>query len=566
VLATSIAETSLTIEGVRIVVDGGLMRVPRFDPRTGMTRLETIPVSQASSEQRRGRAGRLAPGVCYRLWPEGAQRALAPFTAPEILAADLAPLALELARWGEPDPSRLAWLDAPPDAAFRQARALLQRLGALGADSHITPHGRELARLGVHPRLAHMMLTGRGLGFGDLAADLAALLGERDPLRGVAGGGDADLRSRLALVRREEWAGEAGDQAVLRRIREQAKQYRRQLGIGQQAPSALERTGLALALAYPDRIAQLRPGNSGASERQYLLSGGSGAYFRNAQPLAAEPYLAIADLDGERSNAEIYSAAPLTQAEIESAFADVIATVERVEWVKRDRIVLARRQRSLGALVLKEERLDRPPRERLVAAFLDGLRDLGLDTLAWSKEAQSFRARILFLRRIEGDSWPDYSDAALLATLEEWLAPHLAAMMRFDQLRTLDPLPILQAGLDWPQRRRLDELAPTHCTVPSGSRLPIDYSGEAPVLAVRLQEMFGASETPSIAGGRVKLLLHLLSPAQRPMQVTSDLAGFWRNTYPQVRGELRGQYPKHSWPDDPLTAPPTARAKRRGSA
>jgi len=561
VLATAIAETSLTIEGVRIVVDGGLMRVPRFDPRTGMTRLETIPVSQASAEQRRGRAGRLEPGVCYRLWPEAAQRSLAPFTPPEILAADLAPLALELARWGEGDPTRLAWLDAPPPASYAQARGLLQRLGALDGTGRITPHGRELGTIGVHPRLAHMMLAAAARGFGDIAADLAALLGERDLLRGQPGAGDADLRLRLALLRGERDGGAGADPGALRRVREQARAYRRQLGIAKQAESPLDRAGPALAFAYPDRIAQLRV----AGERQYLTSGGSGAYFRTPQPLAGEPYLAIADLDGDRTNAEIYSAASLSQATLEADFADSIEIIERIEWSKRDQAVVARRERRLGALLLKEERIDKPPPERLVAALLAGLRDLGLGVLAWSREAESFRARVGFLRRLEGEAWPDLSEAALLAALEDWLAPHLAGMQRFDALRALDPLPLLQARLDWAQRRKLDELAPTHWTVPSGSRIPIAYEAEAPVLAVRLQEMFGAAETPAIAGGRVALLLHLLSPAQRPMQVTRDLLGFWRGSYAQVRAELRGQYPKHFWPEDPLTAPPTARAKRRGT-
>ncbi len=561
VLATAIAETSLTIEGVRIVVDGGLMRVPRFDPRTGMTRLETIPVSQASSEQRRGRAGRLEPGVCYRLWPEAAQRSLAPFTPPEILAADLAPLALELARWGEPDPTRLAWLDPPPAAAYAQARGLLQRLGALDEEGRITPHGRELSGLGLHPRLAHMMLESEARGFGDIACDLAALLGERDLLRGQPGAGDADLRLRLSLLRGERETGAAADPGAVRRVREQARAYRRQLRIAKQAESPIDRAGPALAFAYPDRIAQLRAGG----ERQYLMSGGSGAYFRTHQPLAAEPFLAIADLDGERSNAEIYSAAPVTQSELEAEFADSIETIDRVEWSKRDQAVIARRERRLGALLLKEERIDKPAPDRLVAALLAGLRDLGLSVLAWTPEAQSLRARIGFMRRIEGDSWPDLSDAALLATLEDWLAPHLDRVQRFDALRNLDLLPLLQDRLDWAQRRKLDELAPTHWTVPSGSRLPISYEAEAPVLAVRLQEMFGAAETPTIAGGRVPLVLHLLSPAQRPMQVTRDLLGFWRGSYAQVRAELRGQYPKHFWPEDPLTAPPTARAKRRGT-
>ncbi len=566
VLATPIAETSLTIEGIRVVIDSGLRRAPRFDPASGMTRLETVRISQASAEQRRGRAGRLAPGICYRLWREAEQAQLRPFTAPEMLEADLAPLALELARWGAGDPAALGWLDPPPAAAFAQGRELLRELGALDAAGRITAHGRAMTAIGLHPRLAHMALVARERGQGRLAAEIAALLGERDILKAAPGRRDADLRLRLELLRdpagaRQLFPGFALDRGAAERARQSARQLQRQLRRRDAATAPPGDAGRVLALAYPDRIAQRRPGAPG----QFRLSGGSGAELPPADPLAAEEFLAAAELDGERRVARIFLAAPLSRTEIEEDFAAAIETVESIAWDSREQAVRARRQERLFALVLKDEPLLAPAPERVAAAMLDGIRELGLAALPWRAEAEALRRRVLFLRRLEGDAaWPDLDDAALLASLPDWLGPSLAGITRPAQLERLDLRDILGARLSWEQRQALDRLAPTHIAVPSGSRLPIDYgAGEVPVLAVRLQELFGARDTPAIAGGRIKLLLHLLSPAGRPLQVTRDLGGFWQGSYPAVRGEMRGRYPKHPWPEDPLAAPPTARAKRR---
>ena len=556
VLATSIAETSLTIEGIRVVVDGGLTRGPRFDANGGMTRLVTAPLSKASAEQRRGRAGRLGPGVCYRLWTEAAHRGLPAFAAPEIAEADLAPLALDLARWGVADPAALAWLDPPPAAAYAQARGLLRHLTALDAEGRITAHGRAMAGLPLHPRLAHMVLRGQALGLGALASDLVALLSERDILRG---GRDADLRLRLELLRDPRGGG--ADRGGVQRVREAAKQLRRQLRIAP-ADDGVEEAGLLLAFAYPDRIA-LRRGGQGL---QYLLSNGRGAFFPEPEALASHDLLAVADLDGDKREARIFLAAPLTQAGLEEQFAELITVEDRVAWDDREQLVAARRQRKLGELVLKDEALPRPDAAAVTAALQGGIRSLGLDCLPWDAGAQALRARIAFLRRVDGGDWPDLSDQALLEGLEGWLGPWLDGMSRKSHLARLDMAAVLDSLLPWEMRKRLDAEAPTHVTVPSGSRVPILYGdGEVPVLAVRLQEMFGLAETPTVAGGRVKLMLHLLSPARRPVQVTQDLASFWANAYKQVRSDLRGQYPKHVWPDDPMQAAPTARAKPRGT-
>ncbi|PGH54660.1 ATP-dependent helicase HrpB [Azospirillum palustre] len=573
VLATSIAETSLTIEGIRIVVDSGLMRVPRFDPRGGMTRLATVKVSQASAEQRRGRAGRLEPGVCYRLWPEATHKALAPFTTPEIADADLAPLALELAVWGVSDPAGLSWLDQPPAAAMAQARELLTGLGGLDKSGAITPHGRRMAGFGVHPRLAHMMLAGKAMGQGALACLVAALLGERDIVRSQPGFRDADLRLRVDLLRGEERGGQGAarglsvDRGGAQQAVKQARQWRRQLGVRDDDAMDSQAVGLLVALAYPDRIGQRRPGGQpGGVAAQYRLSGGRGAYFQQAEPLSAEEWLAIADLDGAARESRIFLAAPVTLADLEESFADDIRTETIVAWDAREQTVLARRRRMLFALILKDEKLAKPPADAMTAAMIEGIRALGPTCLPWTDELRKWRTRVMFLRTREGDAngWPDLSDAALMDGLEEWLAPFLDGVSRRAHLERIDLSSALRALLPWDLKTRLDAEAPTHVEVPSGSRIPIDYDGEEPVLAVRLQEMFGLAETPRIAGGRVPLLLHLLSPARRPVQVTRDLASFWANAYKAVKADLKGQYPKHYWPDNPLEAEPTARAKPRG--
>ena len=565
VLATSIAETSLTIEGITVVIDGGLARRPHFDPRTGMTRLVTQRVSQAAAEQRRGRAGRLAPGLCYRLWPEAEQAQLTLYAPPEIREADLAPLALSLAAWGAVDAGELSWVDPPSPAALGQARELLTRLGALGRDGRITTTGRAMSALPLHPRLAHMVLAAKAQRRGRLAAAIAALLMERDILRAAPKDRDADLRLRVELLAEHDAARALSDElrldrGGLERARMSARQIERALELRSAEAVDAAETGRVLALAYPDRIAQAR-----GARGQFRLSNGSGVELPATDALARAEFLAVAELDGERKTARIFLAAPLSRAEIEEDFIDQIESSDSIAWSSAEEAVLARRRSTLGALVLKDEPLPDPPQNQVTAAVIAGIRELGLAALPWGRSAASLRDRVRFLEAIEAPArWPDWSDTALLATLETWLAPFLAGITRRSQWQRLELATALAAGLSFAQRRALDELAPTHVTVPSGSRLPVDYgAGEVPVLAVKLQEMFGATATPAIAGGKVPLLLHLLSPAGRPLQVTRDLKGFWAGSYPQLRGEMRGRYPKHPWPEDPLAAAPTARAKPR---
>ena len=575
VLATSIAETSLTIEGVRVVVDSGLARVPKFSPRTGMTRLETVRVSQASADQRRGRAGRVAPGVCYRLWPEHGHHALLAFSTPEILEADLAPVALELSAAGVTDPASLRWLDVPPAAAYAQARELLAELGALerhagdaGADERISAHGRRMLELPLHPRLAHMVLEGERLGVMPLACDLAALLSERDPVRSDAGSPvDADVETRLALTRGGSRAT-ANDQRVdwdtIGRIRRESERLRR-LGIAStNAPrsaspreAATADAGALLAFAYPDRIAQLRAPRSG----RFLLRNGNGAVLASAQSLSDSPYLVAAELDGRRPESRIFLAASITLEAIEVYFGEQIVTEQTIEWDGRERAVSAREVERLGAIVLAERPHRAPDASRVTEVLLEGLAREGIDALPWNDRARSLQQRMAFLHRLD-PSWPDVSDEVLGGTLSTWLGPHLSGARSLADVARVDLASALSSGLSWDRRARVDELAPTHFVVPSGSRIPIDYSDpQAPVLAVRLQEMFGLADTPRIARGTVPLTVHLLSPARRPVQVTRDLAGFWRSSYFEVRKELRGRYPKHYWPDDPMQAEPTSRAK-----
>ncbi len=572
VLATSIAETSLTIDGVRVVIDAGLLRVPRFDPRSGLTRLETIRVTQDSAEQRRGRAGRVGPGVCYRLWTEREQAALTARRPPEILDADLTSLVLELALWGTTDPSELAWLTPPPAGSVAQASDLLIRLGALDASGHITAHGRQMAELALHPRLSHMLLKAEPLGLSDLACDLAALLGERDLLRGPAGRQQADIRSRLDVLHghRDRTAGATIDHGVYRRVTSTAEMWRRQLTSRSATPYAnigqdQQAVGRLLALAYPDRIAQRQGGQDGNAAR-YVLANGRGALFATPDPLGSEPYLAIAELDGGAQWAKIELAAPISQGEIETLYAGQIIETESVSWDEKTQAVQALRQRRLGGLLLSQKTLSKPDSTVIVAALLQGLRQAGLNTLAWTADLQQWQARVQFLRRTEGvDSpWPDLSDDTLLQTMDQWLGPYLSGITTLDRVKRMDLAQPLHALLKWDLQRQLDRLAPTHITVPSGSNIRVDYeSAEIPILAVRLQELFGCQDTPRVAGGKVPVMLHLLSPAKRPVQVTKDLASFWKSAYVEVKKELRGRYPKHSWPDDPLTAPPTAKAKRR---
>ncbi len=563
VLATNIAETSLTIEGVRVVVDAGLARRSRFDPATGMSRLESVRISRASADQRRGRAGRLAPGICYRLWPESEQAMLAAQTPAEILETDLAPLALELANWGISDPQQLRWLDVPPAASFAQARDLLRDLDALDADGRINAHGRTLARIGVHPRLAHMIVRGGEIGLRQPALQIAALLGERDLLRS-SGQRDIDLRLRIDALRERRTSGSATiDAGVRQRVTRSIDLLARQVS----APESREAeyddasAGRLLALAYPDRIAQSR-GEGG----RYLLSSGRGAKLADVSSIGRAEFLVIADLDAGEREATIRLAAPIERATLETDFASHIATRERIEWNSREQAVNAQRERWLGAVCLESRRLDTPDGGKMVSALITGIRELGLASLPWTKESRALQARIDFVHQHDKRStkpWPATSDAALLETLEHWLAPWLDGMTRRDHWSRLDLQGALIGLLDWDQQQRLNELTPTHLAVPSGSRIPIDYSTPSPTVAVRLQEVFGMHETPRVAG--VPLTLELLSPAHRPVQVTQDLASFWSRGYAEVKRELKGRYPRHYWPDDPLTAEATSRAKPRGT-
>lgn len=552
VLATTIAETSLTIDGISAVVDCGYKRKPSFDPASGMTRLDTVRVSLAAAEQRRGRAGRLGPGVCYRLWPEAEDRALAAFDPPEILEADLAPLALELAAWGVNDPQQLSWLDPPPKPAFAQARALLRNLDAIDAQGGITEMGKAMARLPLHPRLAHMVEAGKRLKAGRLAADLAALLSERDLLER---NGDADLASRVEALRGGRTFANRG---AKERVREAARQIRAIAYVRDEAEEAS--IGLLVALAWPDRIGQKRGGRG-----RFRMMGGGGAALPEHDALAGEEFLAIATTDGKAGDQRIFLAAKLDKAEIIGQFASHIESRDIIAWDSRQRMVIANRQERFGALLLADKPLATPDPEAVANVMTEGIREIGLGALPWSEGDQRLRARVAFLRRhLPDDGWPDLSDAALLAGLDDWLKPYLAGMARASHLERLDLHPILMGLIPHPLRRRLDELAPARITIPSGAEITIHYEGEGdPVVRARLQEMFGLTRTPKLVRGQVPLRLELLSPAGRPLAVTQSLETFWTNAYPHVRAEMRGRYPKHVWPEDPREAVPMKPGKVR---
>ncbi len=561
VLATAIAETSLTIEGVRVVIDAGLARSARFDPVTGMSGLVTRRVSRAAADQRRGRAGRTAPGVCYRLWPEHETRSLEPSAPPEITNADLAPLALDLAAWGVADPAELAFLDPPPAANLAQARDLLARLGALDTTGRITPEGRIMARLGAHPRLAHMLLVGERLGAAGLACDLAAILSERDLLRGPGSVQDADIALRVGLLHGlgQPPAGSDVDRGALSRARKLAGAWRRQLRATDAAATGPRREGLLLAAAYPDRIGAAR------GDGRFLLSGGRGALFREPQRLSRSPYIVAAELDAGEREARIFLAAALERADIEAHLPELLRSEEVIRWDAGERAVVARRERRLGAILFDETRSEDADSAQVLSAMLEGVRQLGAGALPWSAGARSLQQRSEFLRRhlhADDPQWPALDDATLMRDLEAWLAPWLDGVTRQSHLERLDLRNILAARFSFGQLQEIDRLAPAQLEAPSGSRIPIDYSDpDAPFLAVRLQEVFGLMHTPAVAGGRVPLTLHLLSPARRPVQVTRDLESFWSRGYAEVRKELKGRYPKHYWPEDPLTATATRRVR-----
>ncbi|UQZ36554.1 ATP-dependent helicase HrpB [Paenibacillus sp. PK3_47] len=557
VLATSIAETSLTIEGVRTVIDTGLRRTQVFSPRTGMPQLTTVPVSKASADQRRGRAGRTAPGVCYRLWSSEEHLRLPEDNVPEIMETDLAQLALELALWGVRDPAALPWLDAPPAAPYAQGTALLRQLGALDAGGAITPHGRSMAVLGAHPRAAHMLLRAAALGAAPLACRLAALLGERDLFKGPAGQG-SDLTLRVeALQRYERSAADTGgaDPGLLRAVLRESRNLEAQLQGAPHGKAGESSIGLLLSFAYPDRVGQKR------GDGAFLLSGGRGAAMAEGQPLARSPYIVAAGVEARAGTDRIMLAAELPEEQLLKHHADNLAEEREVYWDKDSGSVKARRITKFGALVLKETTHERPSAEETEAILLRVVAEEGLHLLPWDKGTVQLRERMGFMHGLQPD-WPDVSDEALTGTLEEWLGPFISGMRNLRDLQRLPLSRALENLLDWNSRQVLDREAPTHITVPSGSKVPLDYSNAGtPVLAVRLQEMFGQIDTPRIGLGRVPVLLHLLSPARRPVQVTSDLGSFWRSTYFEVRKDLKGRYPKHYWPDDPLQAVPTNRTR-----
>lgn len=547
VLATSIAETSLTIEDIRVVVDAGRSRRARFDPGAGMSRLVTERVTRAEATQRAGRAGRVAPGLCYRLWTKGEEGALAPYPPAEIEAADLSPLALELALWGAA-PDQLAFLTPPHPGSYAEAQALLRLLGALDAASRITAHGRALATLPLHPRLAHMLTVA-----GKQAAPLAALLADRDPLPRSA---PVDLTLRLEAIadlrRYTDARPHPANRAAVERIKAEAK--RLSSGLGQGSAGPLSAAEMA-ALAYPDRIGQRRKGDAA----RFVLSGGKGAVLEDHDPLASARLIVATDLDGNPREAKIRQATAISESALRGLFAEQIAWVEICDWSRRDRRVIARRQERFGAVVLDDRIWSEAPEEQIARAMLDGVRDLGL---APSAAAQRFRARVTLARK-GGLNLPDMADAALMERLEDWLLPHIAGVKTASDWKAFDLLPPLRAMLDWDAQQMLDKAVPAHFTTPLGRRIPIDYDGDIPAIELRLQEMFGQTTHPTVAGQPLRVTL--LSPGQRSVQVTMDIPGFWDSSYADVRRDMRGRYPRHPWPENPREADPTLRAKPRGT-
>jgi ATP-dependent helicase HrpB len=586
VLATSIAETSLTIEGVRIVVDSGMARVPRYEPDIGLTRLETVRASRAAVDQRRGRAGRTEPGICYRLWDEPQTASLAAYTQPEILSADLSSLVLDLAQWGVSDPSGLAFLDPPPAPAWKEAKSLLTELGALDPDGRITSEGNSLRALALPPRLARMIVDSARLGAGAEAAEIAAILTERG-----LGGDSVDLDVRLDQFRRDRsqraasartlaqrWSQQvasdaaassrsplAGSEASQARSRGRGGGSTSEAGIrGTPTPSPQGggeiSTGVMLAFAFPDRVAKNRGNGS------FVLANGRGAAVEQTSALARAPYIAVGELTGTAASGRILLAAPITQEEIEQRFADQIESAEEISFDRGAMALRARRKRTLHAITLAEAPMTLSPSAETARIFADGLVAAGLDKLPWSRALKQWRDRVTFLRKAEGENWPDLSDNALAAQRDAWLVPALYDKISLKEFSAGDLSDALMTLLPSELRARLEREAPTHFEAPTGTQLAIDYEAEqGPTIAVRLQELFGLNTHPSIAKGKVPLVLELLSPAQRPVQVTRDLPGFWRGSYAAVRTDLRGRYPRHPWPEDPANAMPTRRVKPRGT-
>lgn len=546
VLATSIAETSLTIEDIRVVIDAGRARRARFDPSSSMSRLVTERVTRAEADQRRGRAGRVAPGVCYRLWTKGEEGALAPYPPAEIETADLTPLALELALWGNGTGEGLAFLTPPNAAALAEARTLLTDLGAL-AKGHITEHGRTLAGLPLHPRLAHMLVT-----VGKPAASLAALLAERDPLRHAP----TDISMRLKAITDPKGFEKNHpfqiNRGIVERIRQETKRLMRLVPDGETLDP-----GEAAALAYPDRIGLRRKGTL----PRYVLSGGKGATLSENDPLAQTRLIVVTDIDGDPREAKIRQAAPLTEAALRRLYENQIVWQDTCKWDRRENRISARRQEKFGALILDDRHWDAPP-DAIAESAADGIRNLGLNTLDWSRGASRLRARAELVRT-EGEDFPDLSDDGLLNSLDDWLTPHLTNIRTAADLKVFNPLDALRLYIGWERLEHLERLTPGEFKTPLGRKVPVDYSGETPEISVRLQEMFGVTKHPTVGPNYTPLRITLLSPAGRPVQTTTDLPGFWASSYVDVRKDMRGRYPKHPWPEDPTEASPTLRAKPR---
>ncbi len=561
ILATPIAETSLTIAGVSIVIDSGLVKIPRFSPATGLTTLETTSTSAASAEQRAGRAGRLEPGICYRLWTEAEQHSKATFQTPEIINADLTSLLLEVLQWGVKDPSSLDWIDPPRQGQIDEAQKLLSKLGAIDQRGNITTIGRQISNLPMHPRLALMVLYGNEKGQAEIACKLAALLQNRDIFRGNSPSKSTDIEDRLEVLRLFEQEGSTlvqargADPSLCRRILQEAGQYRHLLCKGGKQDMDID-IGSLLAIAYPDRIARKKPGSS-----QHLLSSGRGVHLPASDHLQYAEFLVAANVDGGKKTGRIFLAAALSRQEIVTNHAHLLTRKKKVEWLKNR--VEAVSILSLGNLELDREPVPEVDPEEICECLIGGIKQAGIEGLGWQKKSRELQARMQSAHIWNPDKWPDVSDSSLAHDFK-WLTPYLDSLTTLKQVKRLDLATILLNLLTWQDQQELKKLLPNNYQVPSGSKIKLQYkAGKPPILAVRIQQMFGTTVTPTIFNGQIAVVIHLLSPAGRPIQVTSDIVSFWKNTYGEVKKELKGRYPKHFWPDNPLTAQPTNRLKPR---
>ena len=581
VLATSIAESSITIGSITVVIDSGLSRKSVFDPRTGMSHLETVRVSKASADQRRGRAGRTAPGTCYRLWADNENSLMPDYDIPEILESDLANLALFLADWGVTDASKLKWLDLPPSAEFAQSVELLKNLGALDINGKITRHGKKMIAAGTHPRLANMNLQGSARSIGSLACDIAAILEERDFIKFSGGRRDSDIRTRLRALRegrafspkapflKDSFSdGSAShpyheniDNSAKSRVKTLSDDFRQRLGIAFRECDT-ETAGILVGFAYPDRIAKRREGNNPI----YLLSCGRSAKFAEPESISKEELLAIAELDDRDKDPKIILAAPVTRRDLDIYFGEMISTVEKVEWDDKSGAVIASGRRMLGKIILEEYPLKNPDTSKISDAISKGIKTRGISCLCWNDESENLRRRIEFAATIDGkDGWPDTSDNALLENLDEWLRPFLNGIRKLEDMKRINLKEALEGMLGWKLKEKLEKLVPARLKVASGSMIKLNYTeGKGPILEVKVQELFGTKEHPRIFNGKIPVLIRILSPSMRPVQTTSDLVGFWNGSYQLVKKDLKGRYPKHYWPENPMESPACggARPKR----